>query len=203
MRNAKGWMWAVLASATVVLSAGCGGNEDTNTNLVTDTDQHEDPLTLTDAQIARVAQVANEGEVMLGELGQARATDPAVRDFNTRMVSEHTAVLQRLNQVLQAQGIQPEDSPVSLQLQEEVQRLMAAVERAPADKFDLAMMEAQLTAHARTALTADAVLAPQAQNAALVQELTAERQSVQAHLREAATLQSTVYDVVFPPPPQP
>jgi putative membrane protein len=195
MRMAKSWMWAVLASASLVLVAGCSeDNVDTDdTGLVADAGPGEEDLNLSDAQIAQVMLVANEGEVMLGQLGQTRATDISVRDFNARMVTEHTAARQRLEQLVQAQGLTPEDSPVSLAMQEEVARMIAALERAPDESFDLAMMGSQVAAHARTAMTADSLLAPQARNTALIQELQTQRGDVQEHLVEAATLHDSLF----------
>lgn len=194
MRMARNWMWAVLASASLVLVAGCSDDDAEETSLVTDAGTGGDELNLTDAQIARVALVANEGEVMLGQLGQSRATAASVRNFNARMVTEHTAARQRLEQLVQEQGLTPEDSPVSQQLQEEVQRMMVALERAPAERFDLAMMGSQVAVHARTAMTADSLLAPQAQNTALIQELRTQRGDVQEHLLDAATLHDSLFD---------
>ncbi|MFP2907981.1 DUF4142 domain-containing protein [Pyxidicoccus sp. 3LFB2] len=190
---AKSWMWAVLASASLVLAAGCSDDDDGNGGLIADAGPSDDNLTLTDAQIARVMLVANEGEVQLGELGQSRAASTAVRDFNARMVTEHSAARQRLEQLAQAQGLTPEESPVSLQLQEEVARMRAALARAPAESFDLAMMGSQVAAHARTAMTADSLLAPQARNTALIQELQAQRAHVQEHLVDAVELQETLF----------
>ncbi|QSQ25116.1 DUF4142 domain-containing protein [Pyxidicoccus parkwayensis] len=200
MRMTRSWLWAVAASAGLAAAAACtsGGKED-NIETALQVDAGADAgmggenIALTDAEIAQVVLVANDGEVMLAQAILTRAVDASVRDFNTRMVNEHTAARQRAEQMFQAQGIQPKDSVVSQHLQEEVQRLMSALEKAPDAKFDLAAMDAQLTAHARTALTADALLAPQAQNAALQQELQTERVTVQQHLDAAAALQTALY----------
>lgn len=196
MRVAKSWWWAVAASAGLAMAAACSSgdtNDSVEQALEADAGTGGENIALTDGQIAQVVLVANDGEVMLAQAVLTRAMNASVRDFNTRMVNEHTAARQRVEQLVQAQGIQPQDSPVSQHLQEEVQRLMSALEKTPDAKFDLAAMDAQLTAHARTALTADALLAPQAQNAALQQELQAQRQTVQQHLLEAETLQNTLY----------
>jgi putative membrane protein len=189
-------MWAVLASASLVMGVACDDDDssiDAEEGIVADAGPEGENLNLTDAQIVQVVLVANEGEVMLGQEGLDRATNAAVRDFNTRMVNEHTAARQRLEQLAQAQGLTPEDSPVAQHLQQEVARMIAALERSPDASFDLALMGSQVAAHGRTAMTADSLLAPQARNTALVQELQAQRQTVQQHLQEAATLQNTVF----------
>lgn len=205
MRGTRSWKWMALAGAVMVAVAqGCSDEA-----VATSDNPHEQadagttpdagaPVMLDDAQIARVVQLVNEGEVLLGQLGQAQATNTAVRDFNTRMVTEHTAVLQRLNTLLQQQGITPADSALSQQLQEDALRIMAALQQAPAASFDLALMDAQVVAHAKTAFLGDTLLAPQVQNAPLAQELQAQRQTVQMHLQEAADVQNTVFPAPAP-----
>ncbi|RKG66164.1 DUF4142 domain-containing protein [Corallococcus sp. CA054B] len=219
MRRARFWLGAVVAGA-LALGVGCDDDDDDGNfdSVPGMPGQPDDPdsgtppdliptipdtgliQTLSDAQIARVLQVANEGEVMLGQYAAPLATDQAVIDFNNQMVTEHTAVKQRLDALLAAEGITPEDSPLSLQLQSEVQQLMQVLQgpNAPAAgaALDLALLSAQLNAHARTAFIGDSLLTPQTTNAALQQELASERQAVQTHINEAADLQSAI---VVPP----
>lgn len=189
MRVAKSWMGALLASAVMLTSACSDENRES-----ADPGLSAQTLTLDDAQIVRVMQVANEGEVALGTLGQSRATTQPVRDFSAQMVTEHTAARQQLDALASAQGIRPADSEVSMQLMEEVQRLMTGLEGLEGERFDLALMDAQLAAHARTAMLADALLAPQAQNEALQAELRAQRLTVQKHLEEALPIQKALFD---------
>ncbi|NMO15043.1 DUF4142 domain-containing protein [Pyxidicoccus fallax] len=196
MHTKRSWMGAVLVSALLVLGAGCDDDDNNGDTPPPEAAPEVQDLTLSDAQIVRVLVVANEGEVMLGQLGQQRATSAEVRDFNARMVTEHTEAQQRLEQLAQDQGLVPEDSAVSQQLQDEVQRMMETLEAAPADTFDLAMMGSQVAAHARTAMTGDALLMPQVQNTALRQELMTLRRSVQEHLEEGADIHSDLADTL-------
>ncbi|MCY1030772.1 DUF4142 domain-containing protein [Corallococcus sp. BB11-1] len=205
MRLAGYWLGAVLAGAMVLGGSACGADaDDKDTNPPPGLQTVADAgtvLTLTDAQIARVLQVANEGEVMLGGFGAPLATDPAVRDFNTAMVTEHTAARQRLDAFLQSQGITPEDTPLSLQLQAEVQQVMEILQGPEAPQgaaFDLALMSAQLNAHARTAFIGDSLLTPQVTLPAMAQELQTQRQQVQLHIQEAEALQMRL--LPMPPP---
>jgi putative membrane protein len=95
--------------------------------------------------------------------------------------------------VLQQQGIQPEDTELTRRLQDEFQRVMTPLPNLQGKTLDLALMDAQVTLHASTALVGDSLLTPQVQNPALAQELLTERQTVQQHLLDAANLQDTVY----------
>ena len=193
MQVARCWVSAALLGALVLMS-GCADDDDNGGAPEERTgDTGGQDLTLTDAQIVRVLVVANEGEVMLGELGQQRATNSAVRDFSTRMVNEHTAARQRLDPLLQSENLQPEESVISQQLQEEVQRMMEALRDLQGERFDLALMDAQVAVHARTAMVGDALLTPQVRNTALSQELQAQRQTVQTHLQDAAAIQADLF----------
>ncbi|NOK39083.1 DUF4142 domain-containing protein [Corallococcus exercitus] len=217
MRTTKFWMGAVVAGAVALGFACSDDNEPTFGDVPEMPDFADVPpdaggiadagllpdagtmMTLTDAQIARVLQVANEGEVMLGQYAAPLATNTAVRDFNNQMATEHTAVKQRLDALLTAQGIVPEDSPVSIQLQNEVQQLMQVLQGPDAPTgaaLDLALISAQLNAHARTAFVGDSLLTLQTDNPQLAQELMTERQTVQQHIQAARDIQS---NLVMPP----
>ncbi|RKH37932.1 DUF4142 domain-containing protein [Corallococcus sicarius] len=199
MRVARFMVGMMLAGGmAVAVAPGCSNEsvivEPGGTQQITGGDVDAGPApTLTDAQIARVLQVANEGEVLLAQFGGPLATDTATRDYNAQMVVEHTAAKQRLDALLQAQGITPEDSPLSLQLQTEVQQLLTLLQGPEAPQgaaFDLALMSAQLNAHARTAFIGDSLLGPQVTLPALTQEVQAERQQVQQHVQEAEEIQT-------------
>ncbi|GMU02025.1 hypothetical protein KH5H1_61450 [Corallococcus caeni] len=205
MRTAKFWVGTGLAGA-LALGYGCGSNSQNPTPQEA-TQQNPDAgtdagvlLTLTDAQIARVLQVANAGEVMLGQYAAPLSTDPAIQAFNQKMETEHTAVKQRLDALLATEGIVPEDSALSLQLQQEVQQMMEVLSGPNAPPAgtarDLALISAQAAAHARVAFIGDSLLTTQVTNPALQQELLTERQAVQTHLDEATNLQS---GLVLPP----
>ncbi|NNC20755.1 DUF4142 domain-containing protein [Corallococcus exiguus] len=207
MRTAKFWMGTLLAGA-LALGYGCG-SEANKDPTPQDAPQQQYPdagtdagvlLTLTDAQIARVLQVANEGEVMLGQYAAPLATEQAVIDFNNQMVTEHTAVKQRLDAVLAAEGITPEDSALSLQLQTQVQQIMQilAGPNAPAAgaALDQALISAQLGVHTQVGFLSDSLLSTQITNPALAQEALTERQGVQQHINTAADIQS---NLVLPP----
>jgi putative membrane protein len=72
MQAARFWKYVVVVAAIGVM-AGCS-DDDNNGNNEGRTIPEEDELTLTDAQIARVLEVANEGEVMLSQLALERGT---------------------------------------------------------------------------------------------------------------------------------
>ncbi|WP_426752992.1 DUF4142 domain-containing protein [Myxococcus sp. Y35] len=194
MRVTRAMLGIAMVGAAMMF-AGCGESAASEGELGPQQSAAAPGLMLTDGQILGVLLVANAGEVMLGKMGQAHATDPTARDFNARMVTMHTEVIQRLEQLAQAQGIAPAESPVSQHLQMTAQKtvdVLGAAVQSPT--FDLSTMDAQVAAHAGTAMLGDALLAPQVQNPALKQELMAIRKTVQNHLQEASNIQVTLYN---------
>ena len=200
MRITRTMMGLAMVGTTVMFAGGCGeGNA--QDNLVGPQEAAAgQAMMLTDAQIMGILLTANAGEVMLGQVGQAKATDPTARDFNARMVTMHTEVIQRLEQLGQAQGIAPAESPVSQHLQMTAQRTVELLDAVQGPHFDLSVMDAQVAAHAGTALLGDGLLAQQVQNPALKQELMAIRKTVQMHLQEASNIQVTLFNAYKPHP---
>ncbi|WP_255208130.1 MULTISPECIES: DUF4142 domain-containing protein [unclassified Myxococcus] len=191
-------MVGVAMMGAAVMFAGCGESSASENTLGPQQAAAGQAVTLTDSQILGVLLVANAGEVMLSQVGQAQATDPTARDYNARMVTMHTEVIQRLEQVATAQGIAPAESPVTQHLQQTVQKTVDLLSATQAPYFDVSVMDAQVSAHAGTALLGDSLLAPQVQNPALKEELMAIRKTVQAHLQEASNIQTTLYNAWQP-----
>ncbi|MBZ4395915.1 DUF4142 domain-containing protein [Myxococcus sp. AS-1-15] len=193
MHGVRGWMGALLAGM-VVLAMGCM-NESSQSpvpGLSTRT------VELTDAQILRVMQVANESEIAFGALGQSRASTASVRDFSVKMVSEHTVAREELGLLAVDQELRPADSELSSMLMADAQHMMAEMDSLEGTRFDLALMDVQLALHARTAMLLDSLLLSQSGNEALRQTLTAQRKAVQAHLEEALPIQKALFDAPAP-----
>lgn len=197
MRITRAMVGVAMVGAAVMF-AGCGESSASENPMGPQQAAAGQAVTLTDGQILGVLMVANAGEVMLGQLGQAKATDPTARDFNARMVTMHTEVLHRLEQLAMAQGIAPAESPVSQHLKDTVQKTIDLLSATQAPYFDVSVMDAQVSAHAGTALLGDSLLAPQVQNPALKEELMAIRKTVQMHLQESSNIQTTLYNAWQP-----
>ncbi|MCP3102055.1 DUF4142 domain-containing protein [Myxococcus sp. K15C18031901] len=180
----KGWMKVVLAGVCV-LTAACTSESSQNEAE----SLNAQVVTLSDAQILRVLQVLNDGEVSLGKMGEGRATVASVKDFSTKMVNDHSAARQRLDTLASDQRIMPAESQLSVQLVAEVQGLMRVLGGLEGQRFDLAMMDTQLVVHGRAAMVLDAIVTPQVQDEALKEEAASERKEVQAHLEEALPIQ--------------
>jgi putative membrane protein len=145
-------------------------------------------IELSDAEVAAVLRAANTGEVEQGELAMMQASNDDVVAYAARMVDEHTAANMRLDELLDAESIEPEENALSEQLTAESMDTLAELEDESGMDFDLAYMEAQRTAHAQVLEIADEVLLPSTQNADLRAELQMLRPAVADHLADAEAL---------------
>ncbi|WP_426733433.1 DUF4142 domain-containing protein [Myxococcus faecalis] len=193
MHGVRGWMGALLAGV-VVLATSCmnESSESPVPGLSTRT------VELTDAQILRVMQVANESEIAFGALGQSRASTASVRDFSVKMVTEHTVAREELGLLAVDQELRPADSELSSMLMADAQHMMAEMDSLEGTRFDLALMDVQLALHARTAMLLDSLLLSQSDNEALRQTLMVQRKAVQGHLEEALPIQKALFDAPAP-----
>lgn len=92
----------------------------------------------------------NRAEIAEGQLALTNAASPAVREFAQRMVTEHTANMQRQQQVMQQMGITDEMLmmlPVTAQMESNHQQAMQILSPARGPAFDVAYMERQAGIH--------------------------------------------------------
>ena len=69
------------------------------------------PRSLSEAQVLGVLSSANQGEINEGQLAPGCASSPAVLAFAARMVTEHTAALNRVTTLASSTGLTPGREP--------------------------------------------------------------------------------------------
>ena len=146
----------------------------------------------TDAQIAGIALTANSGEVSEAQLAQSKSTNTAVLAFAAMMITDHTAAINRLQQVLDAQHLTVADSAERQGLTAMTTQTINTLFAESGAMFDRTYAMSQVTAHQMVLTLFDQKLITGAQNAALKSELQMERTAVMTHLTMAQALVSTV-----------
>jgi putative membrane protein len=193
---------AIVAALTVVVA--CSDDDDGNAVLVpvgdssinlpdaitADTSTGDSGQVQGDPQVAQVMLTANTGEVAQGTLAQTSATNTAVKDFATMMVTEHSAANQRVQALVQQLGITPQPNPVSAQLQGESDAIVAQLRTLSGTAFDRAYIDAQVDVHTKVLALIDDTLLPASQAAEVKAELATMRASVAMHLTHAQQLQT-------------
>lgn len=151
-----------------------------------------DAAQLSDSQIATVMAAANAGEVEHGQIAQNKGQSMEVRNFAQMMIMMHSAANERLTGVMQAAGLTSTPSMVSQTLQAEAQAISMQLGSAQPAAFDATYAQVQVTVHERVLQLLDTVLIPQADSAALKNDLQTSRAEVNMHLTMAKQLRASL-----------
>lgn len=99
-------------------------------------------LSAGDRRFVEKAAASGLAEVQAGQLAQQKATDPKVKDFAQKMVTDHTTANQKLMALAQAKGLTP---PAALD--DKHQAELTKLQNADGAKFDKLYMKGQLRDH--------------------------------------------------------
>lgn len=136
-----------------------------------------------DRKFVEKAAEAGMAEVQFGQIAAQRAQDPAVRDYASRMVSDHTSANQRLMTIAATTGITPPDK-LGFMHRNKLKKL----EKADAKDFDQDYIESQVKDHEKMAeLMEDQI--KDGQNAELKQYATDMLPRIRMHLQQAQQLE--------------
>lgn len=151
--------------------------------------------------IAAVSAASNRVEIETSRIAVERASDDRVRQFAQRMIDEHQRLDQEMQQLLQQQGVRPQDNALSVQLERNIQPMLDSLRAQQGAAFDRAYLLQQISAHELTLNTLETSLIPSAQDAQLRQMLEQHvRPAVAEHLRQAKELEKSMRDVPSPRP---
>jgi putative membrane protein len=144
---------------------------------------------MSDAVIVSVMVTANSAEIEQAKLALDQAHDARVRDFAQMMQTDHTAALDRMNNLARHLGLDsatPSDLRTRLGTEAAGQLLRLALSDGAA--FDLTYMEIQVLVHGEVLSMLDNTLMPAARDPALRAELEMTRSLVARHLTMAKEL---------------
>ncbi len=148
--------------------------------------------TVTDPQIADIVVAANEVDIQAGELARTKATNPQVKEFAQRMITDHTGVNQQASQLVQRLGVTPEPNPTSQQLRQGGEQNRSRLQGLSGAEFDRAYIGHEVDYHQQVLDAIDNTLIPNAQNPELKALLQQTRPAVEAHLQHARQVQSSL-----------
>jgi putative membrane protein len=181
------------AAPTTGLSAGAMGTAPTQIQeAAPPVRASSDVATLSDGQIAQLADTANSGEIEQARLAIQHATNARVKAFAQHMLSAHTLIGQRMTSVLQKESIVPAISAESATLGANARNTLASLKSSTSSDFDAAYVDAQVKEHQEVLDMFDNKLIPGAQDAPLRAALQEVRPMVAEHLGEAKDIQRTL-----------
>lgn len=145
-----------------------------------------------DAQIAAIVVVANQVDVDAGKFVADASPSPAVRDFATKMVTDHTAVNQSAVALVTKLKVTPEPNDTSKALQAGGDQNLAHLRTLKGAALDRAYVDHEVAYHEQVIQALDTALIPNAQNAELKALLVQVRPAFIEHLGHAKHLQASL-----------
>jgi putative membrane protein len=190
----------LVAVAALALAAACG-DSDADTQAAADSAAASAPgveaaapaaPAVTDPQIAAIVVAANQVDIDAGELAKERGTDPRVKEFAQRMITDHSGVNQAATDLVTKLGVTPEPNATSQKLTADGEASRTTLQGQSGAAFDRAYVDQEVAYHQAVLDAIDQTLIPSAQNAELRALLEQTRPAVAAHLEHARQLQSSL-----------
>src|SRR4051812_24168400 len=141
-----------------------------------------------DGQIANIMQTVDSAEMEAAKYAQLHATNSEVKAFARQMSVDHRESEKKESAALKASGISPVANQTSTALHTEAQQKLKQLTTLKGKDFDKAYVEAQLDMHRKALDTIDSQLLPNAKSDALKTYIKNVRPKIEAHLRQAETL---------------
>jgi putative membrane protein len=141
--------------------------------------QNASPMTASDKTFVREAAQGGMAEVQLGQLAEQKATNPDVKKFGERMVTDHSKANKELEQVAERDGI-----PLPKKLDAKDQMLKDRLEKLSGPAFDRAYMQNMVKDHQHD-VTQFEHEARDGQNTDVKEFATQTTPILKSHLREA------------------
>lgn len=148
--------------------------------------------TLSDAQIAKITETVDTGEVEQARLAQKKAKNQKVKKYAQHMISTHTQSKNKNARVLKKAQLEPEDSATAQNLDQRTTETMTRLEMADQTDFDRRYIDAQVEQHQTVVNLLDQKLIPSAQNPELKKRLEEARAMVEEHLKQAREIQQAL-----------
>ncbi|KTC75329.1 hypothetical protein Lbir_0474 [Legionella birminghamensis] len=179
-----------LLSSAILFASACGMNSPDYL------DTPSTPMTAAqkaiDGRIIGGLIALNQNEIAAGQLAEAKAVSPSVKNFGQMMVREHGANLSTTEMVAQRTGITPINGPVAATLKYKGKMELAKLKRLNGPAFDKAYIAAMVKGHAEALKLIDTKLMQQAVNPMLRAHLEKTRAHVSQHLQEAQAIQQSI-----------
>jgi putative membrane protein len=143
-----------------------------------------------DAQIAAIVVAANQVDIDAGRLASARATNPDVKAFAERMITDHAGVNDAAAELVARLGVTPAPNETSRSLEDGGRRNLARLKALEGRAFDDAYIAHEAAYHQQVLEALDSTLIPSASNGELRALLVKVRPAFVAHLEHARALQA-------------
>jgi len=143
-----------------------------------------------DAEIAGIVVTANTVDIEAGKWMESKSHNKEVKDFATRMVTDHSAVNKQASELAAKLHLQPADSEVSKSLKEGGHKNLAELKKKHGAALEKAYIDHEVSYHETVLEAIDKTLIPNAKNAELKGLIEKVRPAIAAHLDHARKIQA-------------
>jgi putative membrane protein len=160
------------------------------------------PAPLTDAQILKVAEAVDKGEIEQSREVQKKAKNPQVKKLAAELIQHHTQNKQKAQTLGKKAQLTPEDSAVSTELSAKAEENLQTIKTASDAKgAEQAYVDGQIRQHEAVLELLNTRLIPSAMNADLKAQLEETRKMVETHIEDARRVKQAIGDTGATPPP--
>ncbi|NEM97694.1 DUF4142 domain-containing protein [Pontibacter burrus] len=145
--------------------------------------------TLSDAEVASVAVVANQIDINYAKLAKEKSKNADVLKFAETMASDHKAVIDQAVALVTKLGVTPKDNAVSKQLLSDADKTMKTLRTKSGRAFDKAYIDNEVAYHKAVISAVEGLLIPESENAELKALLQSIVPALNAHLEHAQMVQ--------------
>lgn len=145
--------------------------------------------TLSDAEIASVAVVANQNDIDFAKIAKIKSHDKAVVEFANTMIKDHQSVIDLAVALVNKLNVTPKNNAVSKKMLADATKTKKMLNSKSGKAFDKAYVNNEVSYHKAVISSVKTVLIPQAQNAELKALLEKVVPILEAHLAHAEMVQ--------------
>ncbi|MAP81275.1 MAG: hypothetical protein CL526_09325 [Aequorivita sp.] len=152
----------------------------------------QDNATLSDAEIAHVAVVANQIDIDYAKIAIERTQSKEVRQFAQTMITDHNTIINLAVDLVKKLGVTPQDNAVSQSLLNKAADTMESLKNAKKSEFNQMYVDNEVAYHKAVIDAIKTVLIPQSKNAELKALLKTAVPILETHYHHAKMTQSKI-----------
>lgn len=187
MQTKKLFVFLSFSFLSLCASAAPVEHKNTSMTVVSQTEAQKN-----DGKIIKILIKINKGEIAAAHEALKRSTNPEVKNFAQRMITDHGKNLAETKALAEKYNIMPVASEKSDMIQKQNEALLKKLASVPKNEFNSVYMQAMVKGHEEALNAIETKLLPQASNAALKEHLMATRIAVTHHLKMAKETRNTL-----------
>jgi putative membrane protein len=142
--------------------------------------------------VVAIILAANNTDLSYARLVPARSSNAEVKAFAQRMLTDHTILNARVNEIARREGITAEDNAISLDFRDHSAQRRDILRELEGAKFDSTYAANEVQYHQELLDAIDKVLLPNTRTPELREFVTQLRPAVSAHLAHAEQVKASV-----------